>query len=327
MIGKLTVPRMNANDTWLELTSWLAADGEMVEEGAEVCEFATSKATVVFESPGRGFLKILKQSGARLKPGELFGVLVEEKSELARLDSAAEGPADVSEPIFTRKALETMRELDLAEELFRGSTYVVEADVLRKAGRSVEKRSLAKESEIQALRRGNESVLRSSLTVIADAQACLRLAQKEQSSLQAAVVFHLAKALQQPDLFESSPAFNYAMDMGGGIKPVLIRDYAAWTVKEWHERILEWGMKIVRGRMTPDELALGRLTVTDLSAQGIAFFEPLLVGDQSAILGVGGQLRGAAPQLSLTMAFDHRIYSGRDIALFLARLSAAIEAP
>jgi pyruvate dehydrogenase E2 component (dihydrolipoamide acetyltransferase) len=90
------------------------------------------------------------------------------------------------------------------------------------------------------------------------------------------------------------------------------------------------------GSATPDELAGGTFTLTNLGALGIDAFTPLLNPPQVAILGVG-RLRpilapgssGAAVRqaLVLSLTFDHRAVDGAPAARLLVELAGLVERP
>jgi pyruvate dehydrogenase E2 component (dihydrolipoamide acetyltransferase) len=88
-------------------------------------------------------------------------------------------------------------------------------------------------------------------------------------------------------------------------------------------------------RLTPDDLADGTFTITNLGALEIDGFTPIVNPPQCAILGVGriaakpavrdGQIV-ARQLLTLSLSFDHRIVDGAPAAAFLRDLKRAIEA-
>jgi pyruvate dehydrogenase E2 component (dihydrolipoamide acetyltransferase) len=90
------------------------------------------------------------------------------------------------------------------------------------------------------------------------------------------------------------------------------------------------------GAVTPQELSGGTFTVSNLGMFGIDRFEGIINVPQAAILCVGavvdrpvardGQL-AIAPQMSMTLACDHRILYGADAARFLAEIRTLLEQP
>jgi hypothetical protein len=76
-----------------------------------------------------------------------------------------------------------------------------------------------------------------------------------------------------------------------------------------------------------DDLAGGTFTVSDLSTDGICFFNPLITQGQGAILGVSSDTTAAGEEmLYLTLAFDHHLAEGRLAAQFLKELAFRLEA-
>ncbi|GIX40481.1 MAG: hypothetical protein KatS3mg129_3318 [Leptospiraceae bacterium] len=60
----------------IELVQWNIQEGEIVEEGMELCELVTSKATFPLESPFNGkIIKILKPAGSTVKIGEELAII------------------------------------------------------------------------------------------------------------------------------------------------------------------------------------------------------------------------------------------------------------
>jgi pyruvate dehydrogenase E2 component (dihydrolipoamide acetyltransferase) len=79
--------------------------------------------------------------------------------------------------------------------------------------------------------------------------------------------------------------------------------------------------------LTTDDFFGGTFTISDLSADGVSFFQPLLSQGQSAILGVGSDPPTETRKLLyLTLAFDHQVAEGRSAAHFLRDLGERLEA-
>ncbi|MBX5455713.1 MAG: 2-oxo acid dehydrogenase subunit E2 [Thermogemmatispora sp.] len=90
------------------------------------------------------------------------------------------------------------------------------------------------------------------------------------------------------------------------------------------------------GRLPPDALAGATFTITNLGAQGVDYFTPILPRGQGAVLGVGRvceQVRAGAEgfqrysRLGLSLTFDHRLVDGEPAARFLARVKYLLEHP
>lgn len=90
------------------------------------------------------------------------------------------------------------------------------------------------------------------------------------------------------------------------------------------------------GRFTPDDLAGGTFTLSNLGSFGIDVFNPIIVAPQAAILGVGRiadkpvvveKQVVVRTMMNLCLSFDHRIVDGAPAARFLQRLKELLEAP
>jgi pyruvate dehydrogenase E2 component (dihydrolipoamide acetyltransferase) len=92
--------------------------------------------------------------------------------------------------------------------------------------------------------------------------------------------------------------------------------------------------KANEGRLSPDDVEGGTITVSNLGMYGVETGVPLVTLPQSAIVFVGAlverpvAIRGAVevrPTIQLATAFDHRIIDGVTAARFTAALRAAVE--
>ena len=145
--------------------------------------------------------------------------------------------------------------------------------------------------------------------------------------------------------FEDGGTFRYAsqIDIGiavaaekGLVVPV-IRSAAEKSVEE----IAKEGARLVDearyGRLKPDDMIGGTFTISNLGMFGVSRFTAIINPPQVAILAVGAiENRVVAagadsfavrPQLTLTLAADHRVVDGALAARFLARLKEVLETP
>jgi pyruvate dehydrogenase E2 component (dihydrolipoamide acetyltransferase) len=88
------------------------------------------------------------------------------------------------------------------------------------------------------------------------------------------------------------------------------------------------------GGITPEEMAGGTFTVTNLGTFGVHGFTPVLNTPQVAILGVGAIVPGPVqdangavsfiPQIGLSLTINHQVVDGAPGARFLQALAADI---
>jgi len=125
-----------------------------------------------------------------------------------------------------------------------------------------------------------------------------------------------------------------AIDTDNGLVAPVIQNAAALSV----EQIGTMSRALIddarNSRLTPDQLARGTFTVTNLGGRGIDFFTPIVNLPQCAILGIGRVSREpvmlddkivARQLVPLSLTFDHRVVDGAPAASFLETLVRLIE--
>ena len=144
---------------------------------------------------------------------------------------------------------------------------------------------------------------------------------------------------------EDGGHFRYASQINVGVAVAaeqglvvpVIRDAAEKTVEE----IALEGTRLIdaarHGQLRPDDMMGGTFTISNLGMFGISRFTAIINPPQVAILAVGAiENRVVAsgvdsfavrPQLTLTLAADHRVVDGALGARFLARLKEVLETP
>ena len=122
-----------------------------------------------------------------------------------------------------------------------------------------------------------------------------------------------------------------------GLVVPVIRDTAEKTVEE----IALEGTRLIdaarRGELRPDDMLGGTFTISNLGMFGVSRFTAIINPPQVAILAVGAienrvvasgaDAFAVRPQLTLTLAADHRVVDGALAARFLARLKEVLETP
>ena len=122
-----------------------------------------------------------------------------------------------------------------------------------------------------------------------------------------------------------------------GLVVPVIHDAAEKTVEE----IALEGTRLIdaarRGELGPDDMLGGTFTISNLGMFGVSRFTAIINPPQVAILAVGAienrvvasgaDAFAVRPQLTLTLAADHRVVDGALAARFLARLKEVLETP
>lgn len=111
-----------------------------------------------------------------------------------------------------------------------------------------------------------------------------------------------------------------AVDLGQGLKVPVIRQADSRSPIQLFEMIARYVSIYHEKQISSELLSGGTITVTDLSNDDILYFQPLLNEKQSVILGIGGDRTMDGSPMTLTLVFDHRVLSGRQVGLFLNAL-------
>ena len=202
----------------------------------------------------------------------------------------------------------------------------------------VESVGKAKAAEIAALTQGQSGNLISSLTVQFNSEkilAALKEAQGLSESLLPVILHEFSQLLSKEPKFTSfyeDSAIHYydqvnlgvALDLGQGLKVVTIQKADRLSPLEISEKLLDFSIQYASHLLQLNDLENSTVTVTDLSGLNILSFQPLLNQYQSVILGIGGDQTLPGKPVSLTLAFDHRVLTGREVGTFLSNLRARL---
>jgi pyruvate dehydrogenase E2 component (dihydrolipoamide acetyltransferase) len=194
------------------------------------------------------------------------------------------------------------------------------------------------------------------LTTRADANelVCLREALKADGAVQPVPSYNVllvalaARALGEHPLlnatlngeeiiFWQTANVGLAVDTPRGLVVPVLRDVAAKTLAQLAVEAEDLLSRAAAGKAQPDELSGGTFTITNLGAQDIDFFTPVINPPQCAVLGVGrlnkewvvgdGDQPVVRSMLPLSLTFDHRLVDGAPAARFLKRVKQFVEQP
>ena len=114
------VPSVGESITSGILTAWIKKEGEQVEEGEDLFELETDKATVAVPAPADGSLHILIEEGQEVEIGQVVGDLtVAEDTAPSAEAKKEEKPAASTTPTATRKRMAAVEVADLSPAVRR----------------------------------------------------------------------------------------------------------------------------------------------------------------------------------------------------------------
>lgn len=198
-------------------------------------------------------------------------------------------------------------------------------------------------------RRMTESLRESAqltLTIEADASALAALPTTP-GAVDAALLHAAALALREFPIFNSTVRdgnilvfeeinIGVAVALGDTLLVPVVRRADAKTATEISRELRELMRRERNNQLTPDDLAGGTFTVSNLGGQHVDIFTPIINPPQSAILGVGRIMERPAavagrvearPTVWLSLTFDHRVADGAPAARFLNRIAGLIARP
>ena len=212
------------------------------------------------------------------------------------------------------------------------------------AGVSVEWEDLPRRKSVEAriLGAGQSLSIQSSVAVVCHAQNLSARAQTLGLNLAgraALIVFEVARLLRKYPMLNAihqqgkvgkyqQVNIGWALDGGQGSVVPVLKNADAKTPQEIASLMENQIEAYLTNTLEPTSFAGATFTISDLSAEGITYFQPLISQGQSAILGVGEELTAQNPlsPLYLTLAFDHQVAEGRMAARFLNDLSTRLQA-
>jgi len=117
---------------------------------------------------------------------------------------------------------------------------------------------------------------------------------------------------------------GFAIDIDKGLKVVKIGWANEKTLAQVESDIMELSEKYLDDKLDINDLTEISFTITDLSAEGVSFFRPLINMMNSAILGISS-IDEKLERCTLSMTFDHRVTEGKLAAKFLNELKERLE--
>lgn len=334
------VPQETVNDERVRLVRWLAAEGARVESGAAVAEIETSKSVLEVSAGDGGCLRRAAKEGDWVPVGGVFAYLTETPDAPI---PAAEAAPEKEGPVFSRKARALLEQEGLSPSAFAGMGMVREEDVRRHlasaSAKGVRREALSerKRAENAALLGGGANALRS-LVALRCPEEAYRRALKKAPAFAATpsglILFEAARILKDMPLFNAyyadggaayygSVNVGFVVDGDHGLRVPVVHQADSKSEDDTAREIQDLLLAYHENELAVPQLSGGTFTITDLSAEGVTRFEPLINAAQSAILGV------AAPDgdsFELCLAFDHRLHEGRSAAGFLKALRERIVA-
>lgn len=268
----------------------------------------------------------------------------------------------IGETIFSQKAIELIEKHGLNKSLFTGKDLINANDVLailnpdeqlaqnKKIGSLTfsenidlsnitrKKISKQKKREIEYLSIIQSAGLTSSVSVLINTNGIMPSIKNQlkyfKDSILPITLYEVSKLLLKYSelnaFYNDNEIFYYnqinigiAIDINDGLKTVNLRNVNELSVGSIEETLYSLANKYVDKKLEIKDLSDITFTITDLSAENVHSFLPLINKNNSAILGINtADTKG---NLILSVTFDHRVTEGKRVANFLNELKARLE--
>ena len=130
---------------------------------------------------------------------------------------------------------------------------------------------------------------------------------------------------------------SVAVAVDDGLVTPVVRDAQKRSIKEISEAIKDLATRARGKKLKPDEYQGGTITVSNLGAYGIEFFDAIINPPQSVIVSVGAILKKpvvgpnntiiAGQRMAIGVSADHRVVDGAVAAQYLAEVKRLLESP
>jgi pyruvate dehydrogenase E2 component (dihydrolipoamide acetyltransferase) len=130
---------------------------------------------------------------------------------------------------------------------------------------------------------------------------------------------------------------SVAVAVEDGLVTPVIRDAQSKTLKDISEGVKDLATRARNKKLKPDEYQGGTITVSNLGAYGIEFFDAIINPPQAAIVSVGAIVKKpvvgpndtlvVGQRVAIGLSADHRVVDGAVAASYLAELKRLLESP
>lgn len=353
----LFISKITANDETVKLISWLVSDKEFVNSGQPVLLVETSKVNVEVSCEFSGYIHQHYKQDDILNIGVSVASIYENLEEMKGcvVDNTISSNLDLTSN-FSNSAKRYIEQHNLNPNDFLGMGLVTEETIKTQllgnhktknsigidkaifSNATIEPVPYAKLTEISILNRIKENLISSSLTVQFSSEEIKKSISKFSwinGRISTYILFVLSKMLPDYPKFTSyykddhiyfynAVNLGVAIDLEKGLKVGVVKNANTLNLFDLHMAIIDCVACYYENNFTPSLFCHSTITTTDLSNEGILYFQPVLNAEQSVIIGIGGDQKLADAPMTITIVFDHRVLSGQEVATFLKNFKEKI---
>jgi pyruvate dehydrogenase E2 component (dihydrolipoamide acetyltransferase) len=352
MANEIKLPQLGQTMEEGTIVNCLVKIGQKVKKGDYLFEIETDKVTFEMESPTEGFVKaIIAEQSQTLPVGQILLILGEENEKINIPLKQNKKIKKTTTPIGKTSA--DFSELSRAEKITQADINVAAQDQTSyKLGRKVPLNRLAKITAEKMLQSKRE-IPCFYLNVTVDTTELAVFGENLNKSAGFKISFDdfLMKALalglkQWPVmtgrlegdsvLLADSIGIGLAIAAKGGTIAAVVKDVDKKNLAQIAQYRTDLIKRTESGKLTPDDIEGGCITISNLGGLGIDSFIPIVVPGQCSILGVGRITDTCVSQdgktsvrkfMKMTLAVDHKVANGAEAAQFLSCVGKLLEDP
>jgi pyruvate dehydrogenase E2 component (dihydrolipoamide acetyltransferase) len=349
MVQEVRLPRLGKSMSQATIVSLKVGVNQAVDRGQILCELETDKATLELESPAAGTIKHIFCVPEQALPIETPLFIIADADE--------EIPVNLLKSLQNEFMLlgDSIKAHPAAAPLYTG-TGVKWPEPKRPANGNGKKTPLTRRQRIIAdkMLASKQQIpcfylnIRVDVTNLVETLDTLNKPVPKQYSVNDFIMLALAAGMKHypimtgrlgEDCIMLSPTIDIGLVVaaaGGPVVPV-VRDIGSKTLEHISMCRRELVDRAQNNTLTPDDMADGCITVSNLGKAGIDSFIPIVVPGQCSILGVGRIFDSPVPSgkeniviramMNLSLSVDHRTANGADAAQFLDFVKKQLEHP
>jgi len=337
--------------------------GDKVGRGDILFELETDKATVEMESPDSGFVKaILVQAGQTAAVHQPLLVLGDKDEQVSQdfLDSIkkkagskvsettslkGEPPSAVTQSEIAKavSSSDVQGQYKLGQVLPLGRLQKLTGQRMLQSKQQIPCFYLTARADVTGLVEYREKVnRRGEPTCLRDSR---RETRRQEVSYNDFIIRAAAMGLErfgimtgqlegQAIKLADSIGVGLAISVPGGVVAPVVKDADKKDVRRIARDTAALIERAQNGKLSPDDLEGGCITVSNLGAFGVESFIPVVVPGQCSILGIGAIIDTPVPDfgnmvirklMNITLSVDHRISNGAYAGQFLDYVRKLLE--
>lgn len=356
MAQEVRLPKLGQSMKEGTIVDIFIKEGDAIQQGDNIFEIETDKATLQLESPLSGHVKKILVSDEQTVPVDAPIMIIgdqHEEVDPGYIDSLIAGSpqANASQAILSQPPVSSSVELhtaaasstsDSAEDFKPGGTYK-----LSRLQRITGQRMLQSKRNIPCFY----------LTAAADVTKAVEFRQQlnqDSASKDAPDItfndmiiraiaisipqFSVMSGILTGDCVTLAEHINvgFAVAVGSDIVAPVIKDADCKSLRQIASDRAHLTAKAQTGKLSLDDLEGSCISLSNLGAFGVDSFIPIVIPGQCSIIGVGrikdapefsGRELKMAKFMNMTISVDHRIANGADAAQFLDAIKKHLEHP